>query len=289
MSIDVVAILIGSVISVVLSLWVARDARRRQTQVAPFWWGLGVFLFWMLFFPLYLARRPLQAGEVRRGGKGWNFMKNLAIVVSAYAPVVLLLGFLGVASEATSAEEAAALMVGVVLLVGLVWLVFAGGTLALGLILKKPSVIERGPSGPPARASGWQSTEPHSIEQTGARGPLHSGNVQNLGSWEHHGAYGELASVKEIVDLSPQQALDEAQTFLVRQGYTIMQRRGESLTVQRGSPTQTVGQNTLNLTVTALHQSLGGVRSSLTGNDREGVKERQAAWAAWAESLPKKQ
>jgi hypothetical protein len=68
-----------------------------------------------------------------------------------------------------------------------------------------------------------------------------------------------------------------------------MQRRGESLTVQRGSPTQRVGQNTLDLTVTALHQPEGGVRIGLTGNDREGVKEWQAAWAAWAESLPKKQ
>jgi hypothetical protein len=216
-------------------------------------------------------------------------MKNLTIVISAYAPVVLLLGFVGVASEATSVEEAAALMVGVVLLVGLVWLVFAGGTLTLGLILKKSSVIERGPLGPSAQASGWQSTEPHSVEQTEARRHLHSGNVKNVGRWEHHGAYSELASVKEIVDLSPQQALDEAQTFLVRQGYSIMQRRGESLTVQRGSPTQRVGQNTLDLTVTALHQPEGGVRISLTGNDREGLKEWQAAWAAWAESLPKKQ
>src|SRR5919112_438504 len=288
MSIDVVAILIGSVISVVLSVWVARDARRRQTRVAPFWWGLGVFLFWMLFFPLYLARRPLKAGEVRRGGKGWNFMKNLAIVISVYAPVVLLLGSVGVASEATSAQEAAALMVGVVLLVGLVWLVFAGGTLALGLILKKPSVIERGPPGPRAQASGWQSTEPHSVEQTGARRHLHSGIVKNVGSWEHHGAYGELASVKEIVDLSPQQALDEAQTFLVRQGYSIMQRRGESLTVQRRFPNQTVEQNTLNLTVTALHQPERGVRISVRGNDREGVKEWQSAWTEWSEGLPKK-
>jgi hypothetical protein len=253
MSIDGLTILIGSVISIVLSVWVARDASRRQTQVAPFWWGLGVFLFWMLFLPLYLAKRPLRAGEVRRGGKGWNFMKNLAIVVSAYAPVVLILGCLGVATEATSAEEAAALMVGVVLLVGLLWLVFAGGAFVVGLILKKSSVIERGPSGPSAQASGWQSTEPHSVEQTEARRHLHSGNAQNLGNGEHHGDYGELASVKEIVDLSPQQALDEAQTFLVRQGYRIVQRRGESLTMQRDSPTQTVGQNTLNLTVTALH------------------------------------
>ena len=118
---------------------------------------------------------------------------------------------------------------------------------------------------------------------------MHSGNVKNVGSWEHHGAYSELASVKEIVDLSPQQALDEAQTFLVRQGYSIMQRRGESLTVQRRSPNQTAEQNTLDLTVTALHQPNGGVRISVRGNDREGVQERQAAWLEWSERLPKKQ
>jgi hypothetical protein len=105
----------------------------------------------------------------------------------------------------------------------------------------------------------------------------------------HHGAYGELASVKEIVDLSPQQALDEAQTFLVRQGYRPLERRGESLTVQRRSSNQIAGQNTLNLTVTALHQPEGGVRISIRGNDREVVHERQAAWLEWSERLPKKQ
>ena len=68
-----------------------------------------------------------------------------------------------------------------------------------------------------------------------------------------------------------------------------MQRRGESLTVQRRSEDQTAGQNMLNLTVTAVHQPEGGVRISVRGNDREGVKERQSAWAEWSERLPKKQ
>jgi hypothetical protein len=94
--------------------------------------------------------------------------------------------------------------------------------------------------------------------------------------------------MKEVVDLSPQQALDEAQTFLVRQGYNILQRRGESLTMQRRSPNQTVEQNVLKLTVTALHQTGGGVRISVTGNDHEGVKEWQSAWTEWSERLPKK-
>jgi hypothetical protein len=130
----------------------------------------------------------------------------------------------------------------------------------------------------------------HGVEQPEAeRTNSYSGSVQSLGNGEHQGAYGDLASVKEVVDLSPQAALDETQTFLIRQGYRTVHRRGESLTVQRRSPNQTVGQNTLNLTVTALHQPGGGVRINVRGNDKEGVRERQSAWAEWSDTLPKKQ
>ena len=286
---ELIATLIGLTISVALAVWVGRDASTRQTQTAPFLWGLGVFLFWLLFFPLYLAKRPLKAGEVRSGGRGWNFMKNLAIAVTVYVPVVVILGLSDIAAQATSSEEVVALIVFFVLLVGSMWLVFAGGVLVIGLILKKSSTIERGPTGTLAQASGQQSTEPYDVEQPEARGHSYAGDVQSLGNGEHQAGYGEeLAAIKEVVDLSPQQALDEAQTFLVRQGYSIMQRRGESLTVQRRLPNQTVEQNTLNLTVTALYQPEGGVRISARGNDREGVKEWQSAWTEWSEGLPKK-
>jgi len=285
---ELIATLIGLTISLALAVWVGRDASRRQTQTAPFLWGLGVFLFWLLFFPLYLAKRPLKAGEVRSGGGGWNFMKNLAIAVTVYVPVVVILGLSDIAAQATSSEEVVALIVFFVLLVGSMWLVFAGGVLVIGLILKKSSTIERGPTGTSAQDSGRQSTEPYDVEQPEARRHLYAGDVQSLGNGEYQADYGELASIKEVVDLSPQQALDEAQTFLVRQGYSIMQRRGESLTVQRRFPNQTVQQNTLNLTVTALHQPEGGVRISARGNDREGVKEWESAWMEWSEGLPKK-
>ncbi len=96
---EFIATLIGLTISLVLAVWVSRDAARRQTQTAPFLWALGVLLFWILFFPLYLAKRPLKAGEVRSGGRGWNFMKNLAIVVTAYVPVVVVLGLADVAAK----------------------------------------------------------------------------------------------------------------------------------------------------------------------------------------------
>ena len=88
---EFIATLIGLAISLVLAVWVGRDASRRQTQTAPFLWGFGVLLVWLLFFPLYLAKRPLKTGEVRSGGRVWNFMKYLAIAVSAYVPIVMVL------------------------------------------------------------------------------------------------------------------------------------------------------------------------------------------------------
>ena len=285
---EFVATLTGLAISLVLAVWVGRDASRRQTQTASFLWGLGVLLVWILFLPLYLTKRPLKTGEVRSGGGGWNFMKYLAITVTVYVPIVTVLGLSDVAARATSVEEAVALVVVVVLLIGLVWVIFAGGVLLIGLVLKKSSVIERGPTGTLAQASGGQSAKPYDTEQPEARRHSYSGDVQSLGNGEHQEGYGELASIKEVVDLSPQQALDEAQTFLVRRGYTIMERRGESLTMQRRFPNQTAEQNMLILTVTALHQTEGGVRISATGNYHEGVKEWQSAWTEWSEGLPKK-
>jgi hypothetical protein len=77
--VEFIATLIGLAISLVLAVWVGRDASKRQTQTAPFLWGLGVLLVWILFLPLYLAKRPLKTGEVRSGGGGWNFIKYLVM------------------------------------------------------------------------------------------------------------------------------------------------------------------------------------------------------------------
>ena len=281
---------VSFLIAIVLAIWTFRDAKRRQTQTPPFWWSLGVLFVSAVFFPLYLAKRPLKASEVREGGLKWNFLKNFAIYFTVIMPLATVaVAFESAAEEANTSEEAIGWIIATIAMGAIMWLVVAGIALVLGLLLKKDALIERGPTGPLAQVSGWQSTEPRSTEQPEARTHSSGDNAQSLNNEEHHSGSGELGSVKEIVDLSPQQALDEAQTYLVRQGYRPLERRGESLTVQRRSPNQTGGQNTLNLTVTALHQPQGGVRISIRGNDREGVQERQAAWLEWSERLPKKQ
>jgi hypothetical protein len=51
--------------------------------------------------------------------------------------------------------------------------------------------------------------------------------------------YGELASIKEVVDLTPEEAIDCIDcvgTFLARLGYATLVRHGVSLTVKRDEP-----------------------------------------------------
>jgi hypothetical protein len=99
--------------------------------------------------------------------------------------------------------------------------------------------------------------------------------------------YGELASIRETVDLSEREALNSAETFLTQEGYRLVQRTDSSLTVERQTPGDASEKSSLNLTVVAEPQPEGGVLIRVRGNDREGVEERHAQWIEWSESLPK--
>ncbi len=99
----------------------------------------------------------------------------------------------------------------------------------------------------------------------------------------------ELTSGKEVVDLSPSQALDRAEYFLVGQGYVVAQRTATTLTVEREGSEDAAGhEGSPKLVVMAVPQSGGGVRIKVRGDDREGVQERQGLWKLWAENLPKR-
>lgn len=90
--------------------------------------------------------------------------------------------------------------------------------------------------------------------------------------------YGELASVKGTVDLSPQDALDRAEGFLAAQGYVIGQRTYTTVNAQRRAESEGGEQNLLTLTVAVAPLPEGGVRITVRGNDQDGVQQRQAAW-----------
>ena len=102
--------------------------------------------------------------------------------------------------------------------------------------------------------------------------------------------YEELTSGEEVVDLSPSQALDKAQYFLVGQGYVVVRRTATTLTVEREGSEDAAGrEGAPKLVVMAVPQPDGGVRIKVSGNDREGVQERQGLWQLWSENLPKRQ
>ena len=96
----------------------------------------------------------------------------------------------------------------------------------------------------------------------------------------------ELTSGKEIVDLSPPQALDRAEGFLKGQGYVVVHRTVTTLTVEREGSEGPTGQEGIpKVVVIAVPQSGGGVRIKARG---ESVQERQGLWKLWAENLPKR-
>ena len=101
--------------------------------------------------------------------------------------------------------------------------------------------------------------------------------------------YEELASGREIANLSPPRALDEAEDFLVKRGYRVVRRTVTTLTVEREGPKAAAErEDTPRLVVIAVPQPDGGVRIKVWGIDREGVREDQAQWSEWMDTLPKR-
>jgi len=100
----------------------------------------------------------------------------------------------------------------------------------------------------------------------------------------------EITSSKEVVDLSPPQALDRAERFLMGQGYVVAHRTATTLMVAREGSEDAAGQEGApKVVVMAVPQPDGGVRIKVRDGDRKGVQERQGLWKLWTENLPKRQ
>ena len=99
----------------------------------------------------------------------------------------------------------------------------------------------------------------------------------------------ELIFGREVVDLSPPEALDRAERFLVGQGYVVVYRTVTTLTVERKSVGGVTRQEGVpKVVVVAVPQPSGGVRIKVRSDDRDGAQERQGLWKLWAENLPKR-
>jgi hypothetical protein len=98
----------------------------------------------------------------------------------------------------------------------------------------------------------------------------------------------ELAAVSESIDLLPREVLDRAEAFLREQGYSVVNRMFTSLTTERTLTDPAGGQERWTITILVLPEREGGLRLKVLGNDVDGVREQQAKWVEWSESLPKR-
>jgi hypothetical protein len=136
-----------------MAVWTFFDARQRHLGRTDLGWTLGALLMPFLALPLYLAFRPLKAGETRRGGKLWVVLKGFAVAWTALMLAVeISLGLelaAGLAAQTTAADRNS-YGFGSVLALGLVaiyWLLPLVAALVIGLLLKKRSAVEHGPTG----------------------------------------------------------------------------------------------------------------------------------------------
>jgi len=134
------------------AIWVFWDGQKRKTDYIQ--WTIATWLLGPLVLPVYFAKRPLKAGEVREGGTAWNILKNFAIFWTITMAILAIWGMVDVSEKFSTIHneyEQAGAAIGGVLGFGIIialWFFPMVGAVVLGFILKKSSVIEKGPTGP---------------------------------------------------------------------------------------------------------------------------------------------
>jgi len=132
---------------VLLGRWVYLDTVARGV-CNPIAWAIIVPISWIFMLPVYLARRPLVAGEVRTGGTWWNLLRAFAATYAVGTSLLLLryhrpalLGVVWSIAAGTSAVMASLQFVGTLLLIALPAVL----AFAVGMLLRKPTT-EVGPT-----------------------------------------------------------------------------------------------------------------------------------------------
>ncbi len=142
------------ILDTILALWILIDSMSRRMRGSSVVWAAGTLLLGPILCPVYFAVRPLKAGEVREGGRGWNVLKNFALLWTLFMAVAAIAGLVNVAQQTrprTSDAEMAGAAIGTALGLGMIaalWFFPMVGAVVFGFILKKNSIVERGPTGP---------------------------------------------------------------------------------------------------------------------------------------------
>lgn len=132
---------------VLLGRWVYLDTAARGVR-NPIAWAIIVPISWIFMLPVYLARRPLVAGEVRTGGTSWNLLRAFAATYAVGTALLALryvrpalFGLVWTIAARNSAVMASSQVVGILLLIALPAVLALG----VGMLLRKPTT-EVGPT-----------------------------------------------------------------------------------------------------------------------------------------------
>jgi hypothetical protein len=180
----------------IFALWVLFDGLSRKMAISAVLWTIGTGILGPVILPIYLASRPLKQGEVREGGKGWNLLKNFAILWTIVMAIASVVYFMEMAKSTASLGSGAAMAgAGIGIVIGMslfaaVWFFPTIGAALLGFLLKKNTVIEVGPTGPLVgqgstanAAGGWAGLAAVALlglVAVGLRGLVHPGAEKNI-------------------------------------------------------------------------------------------------------------
>ena len=135
-----------------LAVWVFFDATKRKNHIIG--WPLVTIILGPIALPVYLSKRHLKEGEIREGGTAWNVLKNFVLFWTLTLAVFAFADFVSVANftlQSTNGAAQVGAAIGGVLglgFIGFIWFIVSIAALVLGLILKKSSIVEKGPTGP---------------------------------------------------------------------------------------------------------------------------------------------
>jgi formylglycine-generating enzyme required for sulfatase activity len=126
------------------------DSRKREYP--GIWWVLATVLFGPLVVPIYLAKRNLKAGEEREGGLAWNILKNFSLFWTITLVIAFVAGLVSATSDLHPQNDAETTGAGIGMFLAMIlyfvlWFIPVAGALTVGFILKKSSIIEKGPTG----------------------------------------------------------------------------------------------------------------------------------------------
>ncbi len=140
------------IVDTLLAIWVFFDATKRKNHIIG--WPLVTVILGPIALPVYLAKRHLKEGEIREGGTAWNVLKNFVLFWTLTLAVFAFADFVSVANftlQSTNGADQFGAIIGVALslvVTGFIWFIVSIAALVLGLILKKSSIVEKGPTGP---------------------------------------------------------------------------------------------------------------------------------------------